>query len=86
MNSDAQGAAFLKQELAASAETSRWISDQIYQTREKDYHDTFRKATFRNTAEMEQVLGKAEQSPFICLAREETKRYEELIARVMARL
>ena len=82
----AQGAAFLKQELAASAETSRWISAQIFKTREKDYRDTFRKATFRNTAEMEQVLGKAEESPFIRLAREETKRYEELIARVMARL
>jgi hypothetical protein len=82
----AHGAAFLKQELAASAETSRWISGQIFKTREKDYHDTFRKATFRNTAEMEQVLGKAEESPFIVLAREETRRYEELIARVMARL
>jgi hypothetical protein len=86
MDSAAHGAAFLKQEIAASAETSRWISDQIYQTRAKDYRDPFRKATFRNAAEMEQVLGKAEESPFIVLAREETRRYEELAARVIARL
>jgi hypothetical protein len=78
--------AVLKQELAASVETRRWISDQIYQTRVKDYHDPFRKATFRNTAEMEQVLGKADESSFIRLAREESRRYEELIARVIARL
>jgi hypothetical protein len=84
--SDAHGAAFLKQEIAASAETSRWISGQIFKTREKDYNDTFRQATFRNMAEMEQVLGKAEESPFIVLAREETRRYEALVARVMARL
>jgi hypothetical protein len=79
-------AGFLKHELAASVETRRWISEQIFHTRAKDYHNSFRKATFRNAAEMEQVLGKADQSPFICLAHEESRRYEELITRVMARL
>ena len=78
--------AFLTQELASSVEIRRWISAQIYKTREKDYRNPFRKATFRNMAEMEQVLGKADDNPFIHIAREETRRYEELIARVMARL
>ena len=76
----------LKQELAASIETSRGISSQIYKTREKDYRDTFRKSTFRNIQEMDQVLGKPDESPFICLAREESLQYEKLIARVMNRL
>jgi hypothetical protein len=78
--------AFLKQELTASVETRRWISDQIYQTRLKDYRDPFRKATFRNSAEMEQVLGKPEETPFIRLSREQDRHYEELITRVMTRL
>ena len=85
-DSAAQGAAFLKQEIAASVETSRLISEQILKTREKDYRDPFRKATFRGVDEMEQVLGKAEESPFIILAREETRRHEALVARVMERL
>jgi hypothetical protein len=83
---DADQTAFLKQELAASVETSHWISDQIYQTRLKDFRDPFRKATFRNMAEMEQVLGKPDESPFIRLSRDQDRRHEELITRVMSRL
>jgi NDP-sugar pyrophosphorylase family protein len=78
--------AYLKQELAASVETRRWISDQIYQTRLKDYRDPFRKATFRNTAEMEQVLGKPDTHPFIRLSREQDRLHEELITRVISHL
>jgi len=79
-------AALLKQEIAASIETRRRINAQIYQSRAKDYHDPFRKATFRNTAEMEQVLGKPEENAFVRLSAEEGRRYEELAARVMLRL
>ncbi len=82
----ADSAAFLKQEIAASIETRRWISGQIYRSRAKDYHDSFRKATFRNTAEMEQVLGKPEENAFVRLSAEEGRYYEELAARVMLRL
>jgi len=85
-SSFADSPAFLKQEIAASIETRRRISGQIYQSRAKDYHDTFRKATFRNAAEMEQVLGKPEANAFARLAAEEGRRYEELAARVMLRL
>jgi hypothetical protein len=84
--SGADGADILKQELATSVETRRWISDQIYQTRLKDYRDPFRKATFRNSAEMEQVLGKPEETPFIRLAKEQDQQYEKLIERVITRL
>jgi hypothetical protein len=77
---------FLKQKLSESVEIRRWISDQIYQTRLKDYRDPFRKATFRNNAEMEKILGKPDENPFIRLAREKDRQYEELTARVIARL
>jgi NDP-sugar pyrophosphorylase family protein len=76
----------LKQEFAAAVETRRWISGQIYKSREKDHSNPFRKATFRNDAEMEQVLGKADDDPFVRLADQEGKIFEELAARVIARL
>jgi hypothetical protein len=81
-----EDAAFLKQELAAAVETRRWITDQIYESREKDQSNPFREATFRNKAEMEQVLGKTCDDSFVRLAGEEGKRFEELAFRVMERL
>jgi hypothetical protein len=81
-----ENAAFFKQELASAVETRRWISSQIYKSREKDHSNPFRKATFRNEAEMERVLGKAGDDPFVRLSAEEGKRFEELALRVMERL
>jgi hypothetical protein len=76
----------LKQEFAAAVETRRWISRQIYKSREKDHSNPFRKANFRNDAEMEQVLGKAGDDSFVRLSYQEEKNFEKLAARVMARL
>jgi NDP-sugar pyrophosphorylase family protein len=76
----------LKQEFAGAVETRRWISAQIFKSREKDHSNPFRRATFRNDAEMEQVLGKAGDDSFVRLASQEGKDFEELAARVMARL
>jgi len=81
-----ENAAFLKREFAAAVEIRRWISAQIYASREKDHSNPFRKATFRNDAEMEKVLGKAGDDSFVRVARGEEKIFEELAARVMARI
>jgi hypothetical protein len=78
--------AFLKQEFAAAVETRRWMNEQIYNSREKDHSNPFRKATFRNDAEMERVLGKAGDDAFVRLAIQEGKNFEELVRRVMGRL
>jgi hypothetical protein len=67
-------------------ETRRWMSGQIYNSREKDHSNPFRKATFRNDAEMERVLGKAGDDSFVRMAIQEGKKFEELADRVMARL
>jgi hypothetical protein len=85
-SAEGAGASFLKLKLAASVETRRWISDQIFQTRLKDYRDPFRKATFRNPAEMEQVLGTPEETSFVLLSRAQDQHYEKLIERVMSHL
>jgi hypothetical protein len=77
---------FLAQEFAAAVETRRWMSGQIYNSREKDHSNPFRKATFRNDAEMEQVLGKADDDSFVRFSFQEEKIFEELARRVIARL
>jgi hypothetical protein len=79
-------AATFKKELAAALETRIWIDSQIHETREKDFSNYFKKATFRNQAEMEQVLGKTADSPFIRIARRESGVFKEMIERVSARL
>ncbi|MCL2266040.1 MAG: DUF4954 family protein [Treponema sp.] len=75
-----------KNELNAFMEIRVWIEKQIYQSREKDYHNKFKKATFRNQAEMEQVLGKPEENPFIRIVQKETEGVRHLVEKVSVTL
>jgi len=76
----------LKKELTAVIEIREWIDKQIYETREKDYRNSFKQTTFRNQAEMEQILGKPNNNPFIRLVNKESANFKEMIERVIARL
>jgi hypothetical protein len=75
-----------KKELAAVIETRRFIDAQIYSSREKDYDNQFKKATFRNQAEMEQVLGKPGDNSFIKLIHKESAQFIDTVERVIARI
>ena len=75
-----------KKELANGYEIRLWIEKQIFESRAKDYHNEFKKATFRNEAEMEQVLGKPEDNSFIQLVQKESIAFKEMIDRVNDRL
>jgi len=75
-----------RNELNAAAEIRLWIEKQIYGSREKDYHNPFKRNTFRNKTEMELVLGKPEDNPFIKIVQKETIAFNEMIKRVLARL
>jgi hypothetical protein len=77
---------FLKDKLSASINTCRWLSAQIYETRAKDHRNSFKKATFRNAAEMEQVLGKAVDNSFVRLSREKYRHFEEQITTAIRQL
>jgi len=81
-----ENAGVLRLEFAAAVEIKRWISAQIYKSREKDHSNPFRKATFRNETEMERVLGRACDDSFVRLSNKEGNFFEELAARVMSRL
>ena len=75
-----------KSELKKVLETRRWIDNKIFETREKDYKNPFKQATFRNQEEMEQVLGRPEENAFINLVRKETDDFAKLIERVSKRV
>jgi len=66
---------FFLSELAEAAETRRFIADQVRSSRGKDYTDSFRKVTFRNEAEMDAVVGKLDENPFIKANAEERDRF-----------
>jgi hypothetical protein len=74
------------EELQTALETRRWITEQVYLTRAKDFNDPFRLITYRNQEEMDRVAGRLEDNPFIKTAGEEGKRFEELIHNLTARL
>ena len=59
-----------------------YFRDQVYASRKKDYDDPFRRLSFRNAAEMEAVLGTAEDNSFVKQVRAETEDMRHLVARV----
>ncbi|TVS17239.1 MAG: DUF4954 family protein [Planctomycetaceae bacterium] len=55
------------------------ICDQVYQTRKKDFDNSFRQMTFRNVAEMAAVLGDVDQDPFVKRVAEQTQELRQFI-------
>jgi len=57
-----------------------YVCDQVFLTRRKDYQDPFRGITFRNSAEMQAVLGTAEDNSFVKQMQVETEAFRRLAA------
>lgn len=70
--------------LTESINIQRYIRDQVYATRAKDYENPFRQTTFDDQAEQDAVAGTIEGNAFVKQVREETEQYERLISTVMA--
>jgi hypothetical protein len=75
-----------KTELEAAIETRRWITEQVYISRAKDFHDPFRRITYRNKAEMENVAGKAEENVFVLQAKKDGEAFETMVRNLLDRL
>jgi hypothetical protein len=65
---------------------SRRVEEQVFATRAKDYENPFRRATFRNEAEMRAVVGLPEDNPFVKRTRKDMAALRERIAALIARL
>ena len=66
--------------LDESLKTQRFIRDQVYSTRAKDFENPYRQTTFDDAAEQAAVAGTIEDNAFVKQVREETQQYEQLVA------
>jgi len=66
-------------------EIQRYICDQVYVSRKKDYDNQFRKSTFRKPEEMDAAIGTIDTNGFIVQVREDTQKFIELVESVKNR-
>jgi hypothetical protein len=63
--------------LDKAVDIQRFICEQVYLSRKKDYDNPFRKATYRNEAEQKAVVGDAEGNSFVQQVTAETEAFEQ---------
>jgi hypothetical protein len=73
----------VKSLLESSVATKKWMVDQIYQSREKDYSNPFRQMVYGNTGEMEKVVGTLADNPFIQQEKDNLSRYKRSITGII---
>jgi hypothetical protein len=75
-----------KDALNKGVEIQQYVSDQVYISRKKDYENPFRRATFRNDAEMKAAIGTVDDNSFIVQVRQETGEMKKFVKEVLKRL
>lgn len=73
------GPALLKENLQQSVNIMERLTDGIYQSREKDYQNPYRKMSYESDAEMDAVIGKLEDNGFIQQTVAELKMYKKKV-------
>ncbi len=71
--------------LNKAVDIQKYICEQVYISRKKDFDNPFRQATYRNTAEMTAAIGKVEDNSFVKQVQKETKDFEKLVAKIKKR-
>ena len=71
--------------LNRAVEIQKFICDQVYISRKKDYDNPFRQATFRNMDEMKAAIGTIDDNSFIVQVREETEEFKQLVKETIHR-
>ncbi len=66
--------------------TRQWMTKGIYETRAKDYSNSFRKMVYENNEEMNAVIGNLENNSFIKEQKEELKVLRKNVAAILKRL
>lgn len=74
-----------KDALGQAAAIQEIVRDRVYDSREKDYENPFRRATFRNEAEMLAALGTIDDNDFVKQVREDTAKFKETINDILKR-
>jgi hypothetical protein len=68
--------------LDRAARIQEFVRDQVYVSRKKDDDNAFRKATFRNEAEMRATIGSVEDNSFVRKVRDETDQFIKTIEKI----
>ena len=63
----------------------KFVSDQVYSSRKKDFDNPFRQATFRNKDEMKAAFGTINENSFIVQVRKETEEFIALAEEIKKR-
>jgi len=71
--------------LDKSATIQKYVNNQVYISRKKDFDNKFRQATFRNIDEMTAAIGTIEDNGFVKQVRKETKEYVKLVSEIKNR-
>ena len=63
----------------------KFVSDQVYSSRKKDFDNPFRQTTFRNSDEMKAAFGTIDENSFIVQVRKETEEFINLVEEIRHR-
>jgi hypothetical protein len=66
-----------KSALAKAVNIQKFVCDQVYSSRKKDFDNPFRQTTFRNPEEMKAASGTIEENSFIIQVKKETEDFEK---------
>lgn len=72
--------------LDRAKQIQEYVCEQVYLSRKKDYDNIYRKATYRNEAEMIAAIGPLEENSFIIHVKEETEQFESDINKLYKRI
>lgn len=65
--------------LQQTVKTKTWMTENIYESRAKDYQNAFRKMLYDNDAEMEKVVGKLDDNIFINQQQNELEEFKQQV-------
>jgi Domain of unknown function (DUF4954) len=68
--------------LANAISTSKWMTENIFKSRAKDFTNPFRQMPYDSPGEMEAVVGSLEGNSFIEQERENAKQYQRLLRKM----
>jgi len=71
--------------LQKAVDIQKYICEQVYITRKKDFDNPFRQSTYRNAAEMEASIGTIEDNSFVKQVRKETEDFRKMVTEIINR-
>jgi hypothetical protein len=71
--------------LDEAVQTKEWLTQSIYESRQKDYQNDFRKMVYENDEEMDAVLGRLEDNMFVKQQKEELERFRSEVQEIKQR-